>query len=149
MGSFFLKGVKGFGYVDGIIYLCLRTCVYIVFTIIFMKSYQLRVYIEDEKRGLFVGHAIEIGAMAPLNSFAGVGECLWIYDVVCERWVIELLLKYGVPIFPLDNYGDFDITFCGEPIEDDMILKIYDNRVLSGCNVEKDGICGKAVVLLR
>lgn len=113
-----------------------------------MKSYRVRVYIEDEKRGLFINHAIDIGAMTLFNSFDGVGECLAIYDVGCERWVIELMLKYGVRIFPLDNYGEFLITFQGKMIEDNMILKIYDDKVLSGYNVERDGVFGKADVTL-
>ena len=46
-------------------------------------------------------------------------------------------ISFGVPYFPLDNYGDFVITCpnCGERIDDDMILLEYDENLLSGYNI--------------
>ena len=111
-----------------------------------MKEYRIRVYIEDERVGEYVNYAVEIGAVRLINSFDGIGGCLAIYDVSCEGWVIEAFIEWGVRVFPLDNYGDFDIRLNGVPIEDNMILKVYDEHVLSGFNVFDGNLYGKAEV---
>ena len=114
-----------------------------------MKEYKIRIYIEGEKQGLYVNYACSLGAIKLSNSFDGLGSCLAIYDGVCEKWVVGDLISHGIRIFPLDNYGEYDITFMGESIEDGMILKVYDEKVLKGYNVEKNGVAGKANVLLK
>jgi hypothetical protein len=71
------------------------------------------------------------------NSFEGKNGVLAIYDAICGSEAISELTGLGVIYFPLDNYEDFVITCpnCGERIDDDMILTVYDENLLSGYNI--------------
>ena len=71
------------------------------------------------------------------QSFEGVDGCLAIYDGKVSQNGLKCLIALGIPYLPLDNYGDFIITCpnCGEMIDDDMLLKVYDETLLSGYNI--------------
>lgn len=102
------------------------------------KKYKLRVYITSEEMGLVVNDMIDVGLFPIGNSYDGFGDVLAIYDGEITSKGIKLLNAFKVPYFPLDHYEDFRITCpnCGEPINDDMILKVYDDKLLSGFNID-------------
>ena len=101
------------------------------------KKYRIRVYIPTEEIGLIVNEAVDTEAFTLTNSYDGMNGIIAIYDGVCNGKMLKYLISFGVPYFPLDNYGDFIITCpnCGERIDDDMILTIYDENLLSGYNI--------------
>lgn len=107
-----------------------------------MKRYFIRLYIVDEIIGNMLNKGIDCGMLHLKNSFDGMGNVLAIYDVECSSQALEELTSMGVTYLPLDNYGDFEITCpsCGKRIEDNMLLKSYDNNVLKGKNIECE--CG-------
>ena len=59
------------------------------------------------------------------------------YDIRCNRDTIALLLAMGIYVLPHNHFEDFEITcpHCGNRIDDDMILKAYDDSVLNGFNI--------------
>lgn len=81
---------------------------------------------------------IDKGVILLVNSFDGLNGVLAIYDIECEEDSIDTFETLEIPYFPLNNYGDFEISCpnCGKRIEDAMILKAYDENVLSGYNIE-------------
>ena len=101
------------------------------------KQYHIRVYIPTEEIGLIVNEAIDSKAFKLNNSYDGMNGMIAIYDGYCNGKMLKYLISFNVPYFPLDNYGDFIITCpnCGERIDDDMILTIYDENLLSGYNI--------------
>ena len=101
------------------------------------KTYRIRVYIPTEEIGLLMNDAVDSKAFKVFNSYDGVNGMLAIYDGECNSKVLKLLISMGVLYFPLNNYEDFIITCpnCGERIDDDMILTIYDENLLSGYNI--------------
>jgi hypothetical protein len=101
------------------------------------KMYRVRVYIPTEEIGLILNEAIDTNAFKLTNSYDGMNGIIAIYDGSCSAAMLKYLISFGVPYFPLDNYGDFVITCpnCGERIDDDMILTTYDENVLSGYNI--------------
>ena len=101
------------------------------------KLYRIRVYIPTEEIGLLMNDAVDTKAFKLNNSYDGMNGMLAIYDGECNSKVLKFLISMGVLYFPLDNYGDFIITCpnCGERIDDDMILTIYDENLLSGYNI--------------
>ena len=101
------------------------------------KQYHIRVYIPTEEVGLIVNEAIDSKAFKLNNSYDGMNGIIAIYDGYCNEKMLKYLISFNVPYFPLDNYGDFVITCpnCGERIDDDMILTIYDENLLSGYNI--------------
>lgn len=101
------------------------------------KQYHIRVYIPTEEIGLIVNEAIDSKAFKLNNSYDGMNGIIAIYDGYCNGKMLKYLISFNVPYFPLDNYGDFIITCpnCGERIDDDMILTIYDENLLSGYNI--------------
>lgn len=101
------------------------------------KQYHIRVYIPTEKIGLIVNETIDTNVFRLVNSYDGLNGILAIYDGYCNSKVLKYLISFNVPYFPLDNYGDFIITCpnCGERIDDEMILTIYDENLLSGYNI--------------
>ena len=101
------------------------------------KQYHIRVYIPTEEIGLIVNEAIDSKAFKLNNSYDGMNGIIAIYDGYCSGKMLKYLISFNVPYFPLDNYGDFIITCpnCGERIDDDMILTIYDENLLSGYNI--------------
>ena len=101
------------------------------------KTYRIRVYIPTEEIGLLMNDAVDTKAFKLNNSYDGMNGMLAIYDGECNTKVLIFLISMGVLYFPLDNYGDFIITCpnCGERIDDDMILTIYDENLLSGYNI--------------
>lgn len=102
-----------------------------------MKKYRVRIYITNEEIGLLVNDAVDTSLLRLTNSYDGVNGILAIYDGEISSKGLKLLISLGVKYFPLDNYGDFIITCpnCGERIDDDMILTIYDENLLSGYNI--------------
>lgn len=102
-----------------------------------MKKYFIRIYIFDDIIGLLINESIECSMLALKNSFDGINGLLAIYDVECSKMALMELIKMGVTYMPLNNFGDFVITCpkCGKRIDDDMILKIYNEEVLSGYNI--------------
>ena len=102
-----------------------------------MKKYKIRVYVSENVLGNIVNLLIRLGILRLQNSFDGANGMLAIYDVVCVSGVIPELINMGVRYFPLDHYEDFVITCpeCGQVIEDDMIMKVYDENLLSGYNI--------------
>ena len=101
------------------------------------KQYHIRVYIPTEEIGLIMNDAVDTHAFKLNNSYDGMNGIIAIYDGYCNGNVLKLLISLGIIYFPLDNYGDFIITCpnCGERINDDMILTIYDENLLSGYNI--------------
>lgn len=105
-----------------------------------MKEYKIRIYIPTEEIGLIVNEAIDCKALRLTNSYDGMNGIIAIYDGICSQKMLKYLISFEVPYFPLDNYGDFVITCpnCGERIDDDMILNVYDENLLSGYNINCD-----------
>lgn len=109
------------------------------------KRYKIRIYIANwydnyKVIGNIVNMLTRLGVLRLQNSFDGKNSILAIYDVTCGSQVINELEDMGVKYFPLDNYEDFTITCgcCGERIDDDMILTVYDDNLLSGYNIRCD-----------
>ena len=102
-----------------------------------MKQYLSRAYIFNEGDGLILNDAVDSGLLDLTQSFEGVNGCLAIYDGKVSQNGLKCLIALGIPYLPLDNYGDFIITCpnCGEMIDDDMLLKVYDETLLSGYNI--------------
>jgi hypothetical protein len=109
------------------------------------KEYLIRIYIFSEEMGLIINDAIDVDMIALTQSFDGVNGCLAIYDGKVSQNSLKFLIRLGITYLPLNNYEDFIITCpnCGERIDDDMILNIYDENLLSGYNIlcDKDD-CG-------
>jgi hypothetical protein len=101
------------------------------------KKYKIRIYITDKLSGNIVNMLLRLGVLRLENSFDGMNGILAIYDVICGSQAILELINLNVRYFPLDNYTDFIITCpeCGDRIDDDMILKVYDENLLSGYNI--------------
>ena len=101
------------------------------------KQYKIRVYIPNEDIGIIVNEAVDTKLLRLVNSYDGVNGMLAIYDGFTSSKGLKMLISLGVKYFPFDNYGDFIITCpnCGERIDDDMILLIYDENLLSGYNI--------------
>jgi len=106
-------------------------------------KYKIRVYIYCEEIGLIVNEAIDCGLFVISQSFDGKNGILAIYDGEVSKEGLALLIMFGIRYLPLNNYGDFNITCpnCGRRIEDEWILKTYDDNVLSGYNICHD-TCG-------
>ena len=100
------------------------------------KWYKIRVYVFDKQVGNVINLLIRIKAIRLVNSMNGVNGCLAIYDCLMKPDVLQEVMKL-TKIFPLGDYGDFIITCpnCGERIDDDMILNVYDESILSGYNI--------------
>jgi len=100
------------------------------------KRYKVRIYIFDKVVGNMINVLLNIKAIRLENSMDGTNGCLAIYDGYMAKETLIEVMKL-TKIFPLDNYADFVITCpnCGERIDDDMILNIYDENLLSGYNI--------------
>lgn len=120
-----LKNRVSFGFSEIFCYLCI------------MKEYTIRLYIFDDIIGCILNAAIDMGILFLLRSYEGVGRLLAIYDVRCARPMLLELIKMGVDYLPLNKYEEFIITcpICGERIDDNMILKAYDEHLLGGHNI--------------
>jgi hypothetical protein len=109
------------------------------------KTYRIRAYVLSEEIGLILNDAVDSGVFALEKSFDGANGCLAIYDGKVSHRGLKLLIDLGMRYFPLDHYEDFVITCpnCGERIDDDMVLNVYDETLLSGYNIlcDRDG-CG-------
>ena len=101
------------------------------------KKYMIRVYVSDARLGNIINMLIRLRVLRLQKSFDGKNGILAIYDVICGSQAISELIGLGVSYFPLDNYADFVITCpaCGERIDDNMILNVYDENLLSGYNI--------------
>lgn len=101
------------------------------------KKYLIRVYVSDSVIGNVINMLIRLRVLRLQKSFDGMNDILAIYDVICGSQAISELITLGVSYFPLDNYGDFIITCpaCGERIDDNMIINVYDENLLSGYNI--------------
>ena len=115
------------------------------------KQYHIRVYIPTEEIGLIMNDAVDAHVFRLNNSYDGMNGIIAIYDGYCSSKVLKLLISLGITYFPLDNYEDFIVTCpnCGERIDDDMILNVYDENLLSGYNINcnrKDCGCQMANV---
>jgi hypothetical protein len=101
------------------------------------KKYLIRIYVSDSRLGNIVNMLIRLRVLRLQKSFDGVNGILAIYDVICGSQAISELIGLGVSYFPLDNYSDFVITCpaCGERIDDNMIINVYDENLLSGYNI--------------
>jgi len=101
------------------------------------KKYLIRIYVSDSRLGNIINMLIRLRVLRLQKSFDGVNGILAIYDVVCGSQAISELIGLGVSYFPLDNYSDFVITCpaCGERIDDNMIINVYDENLLSGYNI--------------
>lgn len=116
-----------------------------------MKKYRIRIYINSEWHGIVINEGLDKGLFTLVGSYDGVGGTLAIYDVETSLDGLKTLIKLGYPYLPLDNYGDFVISCpkCGERIDDSMILRTYDDKLLGGndimCNRHGCG-CQKAKV---
>lgn len=101
------------------------------------KQYHIRVYIPTDEVGIILNEAIDSNAFKLNNSYDGMNGIIAIYDGYCSGKMLKYLISLNISYFPLDNYGDFIITCpnCGKRIDDDMILTIYDENLLSGYNI--------------
>lgn len=106
------------------------------------RKYKIRIYIADwyenyKMIGNVINMLIRLGVLRLQNSFDGKNGIIAIYDVICGSQAITELINMGVRYFPLDNYEDFVITcgYCGQRIDDHMILTTYDENLLSGYNI--------------
>lgn len=101
------------------------------------KKYLIRIYVSDSTIGNIINMLIRLRVLRLQKSFDGKNGILAIYDVVCGSQAISELIGLGVSYFPLDNYSDFVITCpaCGERIDDNMIINVYDENLLSGYNI--------------
>lgn len=106
------------------------------------RKYKIRIYIADwyenyKMIGNVINMLIRLGVLRLQNSFDGKNGIVAIYDVICGSQAITELINMGVRYFPLDNYEDFVITcgYCGQRIDDHMILTTYDENLLSGYNI--------------
>ena len=101
------------------------------------KKYLIRIYVSDSRLDNIVNMLIRLRVLRLQKSFDGKNGILAIYDVVCGSQAISELIGLGVSYFPLDNYSDFVITCpaCGERIDDNMIINVYDENLLSGYNI--------------
>lgn len=101
------------------------------------KKYLIRIYVSDSTIGNIINMLIRLRVLRLQKSFDGKNGILAIYDVVCGSQAISELIGLGVKYFPLDNYSDFVITClaCGERIDDNMIINVYDENLLSGYNI--------------
>ena len=102
-----------------------------------MKRYLIRVYITSEEIGLIVNDAVDTDLLRLTQSFDGLNDVLAIYDGETSQRGLKMLISLGIKYLPLNHYEDFIITCpnCGERIDDDMILTIYDENLLSGYNI--------------
>ena len=102
-----------------------------------MKLFTIRIYLFDELSHKLFELGMECGLVTVLRSFEGKNGIDVIKDVVVTQDVLECLIRYGLVYFPLYCYAHFEICCpqCGEVIEDSMILKEYDDHVLSGFNI--------------
>lgn len=101
------------------------------------KKHLIRIYVSDSRLGNTVNMLVGLRVLRLQKSFDGKNGILAIYDVVCGSQAISELIGLGVSYFPLDNYSDFVITCpaCGERIDDNMIINVYDENLLSGYNI--------------
>lgn len=102
-----------------------------------MKKYRIRVYVTSEELGLMINETIDTNVFRLTNSYEGMNGMLAIYDGEITSKGLKYLISIGAKYLPLDHYEDFVITCpnCGERIDDDMILTIYDENLLSGYNI--------------
>ena len=105
-----------------------------------MKKYTVRVYIPNEFVGLVMNEGIDSGLFVLIASFQGVGDILAIYDIETSLEGLKTLIQLGFPYLTFNNYEDFVITCpnCGCRIDDDMILNVYDDKLLGGYNISCD-----------
>ena len=121
------------------------------------KKYKIRIYVtgwyENYKViGNIINMLIRLRVLRLQNSFEGKNGVLAIYDVICGSEAISELIGLGVKYLPLDNYEDFIITCpnCGERIDDDMILTVYDENLLSGYNINCNRLdCGTKMAQVK
>ena len=101
------------------------------------RKYLIRVYVSDSAKGNIINMLIRLRVLRLQKSFDGKNGILAIYDVICGSQAIYELTGLGVKYFPLSDYQDFVITCpaCGERIDDNMILNVYDENLLSGYNI--------------
>lgn len=110
------------------------------------KEYRIRIYVYTDLIGNTINKCLDSGLFALQSTFIGKGNCLCIYDVKCAQNGLKLLISMGISYLPLDNYQDFEIYCpnCGERIDDDMILNVYNEDLLCGynisCNRDKCGL---------
>lgn len=105
-----------------------------------MKKIVLRVYITENNMGVIINKAIESGLMTLVRSLEGRNGLLAIYDIEISEKYLPLFISIGLDYLPLNHYECFIITcpICGERIDDDMILNVYDDKLLSGYNIRCD-----------
>lgn len=103
------------------------------------KIYQIRVYVfEDYPLDSFLLYLLcNTEDLNVTRGFSGVNGIISIYDVECTLEGLKTLIECNIKYFPLNHYEDFVITCpcCGERIDDDMIIKVYDENLLSGYNI--------------
>lgn len=105
------------------------------------RTHTIRVYAFKLSDLEILRCAVLSGMVGVERSFLGTRGLFVMMDVRCSLEGVRELMGLGVSILPLDNYGDFEITcpVCGERIDDDMILRNYDEHVLGGENI----LCGR------
>lgn len=105
------------------------------------KEYLIRFYCFSLKDLEVMRCGIESDMLVVERSFSGMRGLLVMFDVYCSREGLMAMMACGVKYLPLNHYEDFEIRcpVCGEPIEDVMLLTVYDEHVLSGENI----LCGR------
>ena len=112
------------------------------------KKIHLRVYAYDLQTSMLISLAVESGLMSLIRTIKGINGLYAIYDIEISSKYMQFFISIGLNYLPLNHYEDFIITcpFCGERIDDDMILNVYDDKLLSGYNIKcnKTNKCGFA-----
>jgi len=105
------------------------------------KKYNIRVYAMDKSQTLILNDAVETNMLGLTRRFNGLNGCDHIFDGFVSEDGLKMLISLGLMYFPFNHYEDFIITCpnCHERIDDDMILLVYDENVLSGYNI----CCGR------
>lgn len=103
------------------------------------KTYQIRVYIYEDfpLDGTMLFLLAQTDELSVIRGFSGTNGIMDIFDVECSPEALKTLIECNIKYFPLNHYEDFIITCpcCGERIDDDMILNVYDENLLSGYNI--------------
>lgn len=113
------------------------------------KKYLIRVYAFSVLDSYILKAALSSKLFEVVRKTIGSGNLIVMLDVTCDMDAIRSLEVFGIRFMPLDHFEDFTIRCpkCGTPIDDNMILLMYDEHVLGGENIKCDRYdgCGYAL----
>lgn len=100
--------------------------------------YKIRIFIKTEVEKSYLYDLLREKVVKFCNVCLGTDGLIALVDVECTKDALSEIDGRGVvEYFPLDNYGDFIIQcpVCCERIEDEAILRTYDENVRSGYDI--------------